>query len=533
MSVAIRSDSEYVVPTYRAATEPSWHHFLHGNVPGHQIDFIYSPEVPQGKLTQQHFSHLARLIKYIEPRPGAGFAFAVGNLSRDDTQHEPGHGGIGLILGLRVRGATDHAGRRDPPFAHGIAGVDREFSAPLLLRSAVSFYHRLLGEPGHEGSGALSRMYSRFAAGGPSSRLEALRSYIGSFADLPELRPSGLSLKWTSRGPPPQKRVVIVHEDDAPFELLAGCAARIASVLYRSDLRWTSITTGREGEIPNGVSIRLVPMQDRGGCEGDSLVLLLDQVPEGEPEIATRLFALSSTEATQTSGSPGRLKLEPERPREALPKGNGQSGASAAECSGRGIAEGTLRDADASIFMVGSAGGPAWSTEHARERHVCEGTIELAPRSRPSGDAAGRTSGRRAVWIGLGIGAALLIPSIVWMVSAGFVEERGAGATDEAAAQGRRPPANLPEEPRSGQEQPNAKGQSDGIEPAKRPPEGEGAGDREPAVGPAHQGDVDSGSITSPSNAPEQPPRAQLTRPSTSPGRQPFGGKKPVWQRKH
>src|SRR4051794_3755164 len=95
---------EHVVPCYRAAEDAPWFHFLHGNVPGHQIDFMYRPEVPQGALSRQHYSHLARLMSYIEPHGGAEYAFAIGNLSRDDTQHEPGHGGVALIFGLRIRG---------------------------------------------------------------------------------------------------------------------------------------------------------------------------------------------------------------------------------------------------------------------------------------------------------------------------------------------------------------------------------------------------------------------------------------------
>src|SRR5262245_52904781 len=96
----------YVIPRYRAATDVTWYHVLHGNVPDHQIDFMYCPEVPQGLLTPTHFSHLARLMKYIEPQAGASLAFAIGNLSRDDTHHEPGHGALGLIFGMRIDGAT-------------------------------------------------------------------------------------------------------------------------------------------------------------------------------------------------------------------------------------------------------------------------------------------------------------------------------------------------------------------------------------------------------------------------------------------
>ena len=87
----------YQIPRYRAADDVTWHHVLHGNIPNHQIDFMYAPEVPQSVLTPTHFSHMTRLMKYIEPQTHASHAFAIGNLSRDDTQHEPGHGALGII----------------------------------------------------------------------------------------------------------------------------------------------------------------------------------------------------------------------------------------------------------------------------------------------------------------------------------------------------------------------------------------------------------------------------------------------------
>src|SRR5262245_37070959 len=89
-----------VVPRYRAQGDVSWYHGLHGNVPRHRIDFMYCPEVPQGPLVPTHFSHLSRLMKHIEPHAGAPHAFAIGNLTRDDTQHAAGHGAIGLIFGV-------------------------------------------------------------------------------------------------------------------------------------------------------------------------------------------------------------------------------------------------------------------------------------------------------------------------------------------------------------------------------------------------------------------------------------------------
>ncbi|MEZ4295607.1 MAG: hypothetical protein R3B70_11575 [Polyangiaceae bacterium] len=127
------ADSErlaYVIPRYRAPADTAFFHFLHGTVPGHQIDFMYCPEVPQGPLKQTHFGHLARLIKYIEPRQGAAYAFALGNLSRDDVQHEPGHGGLAILFALRVPGVTDHAGCDMPP--------TRTASSPSIAPSTTS-----------------------------------------------------------------------------------------------------------------------------------------------------------------------------------------------------------------------------------------------------------------------------------------------------------------------------------------------------------------------------------------------------------
>ncbi|HZF53223.1 MAG TPA: hypothetical protein VE093_31445 [Polyangiaceae bacterium] len=285
----------YAVPTYRAPADACWYHFLHGNVPGHQIDFIYRPEVPQGALLQQHFSHLARIIKYIEPRPGAPCAFAIGNLSRDDTQHEPGHGGVALILGHRMKGATDHAGRRDPPFAHGIAAVNRNLDSEALFASAMAFCRHVIEEPSADDPRALAPMYARFTAASLSERAAVVEAYLEGFADLPRIERSRLSRRWLSRGGPPAKRIVIGYAEDAPFWAIARAATRIAAMLYQSDIRWTSITTGREPDILNGVAIRFVPRREAVTSEPDTLVLQLEQVPEDEPGIAARLFGAVDT----------------------------------------------------------------------------------------------------------------------------------------------------------------------------------------------------------------------------------------------
>jgi hypothetical protein len=277
---------EYVVPSYQAPDGAPWYHFLHGNVPGHEIDFIYRPDVPQGPLTEQHFSHLARLMKDIEPPTRGLYAFAVCNLSRDDTQHEPGHGGVALLFGLRIHGALDHAGRNDPPFAHAIASIDRQLDPTILLESARVFHQRVLGATGPSG---WYPDYVRCATEGPFAARRTLEAYVTSFEDLPPPKPSTMGLKWTSRGARLPKRVVIVHEEDASFESIARCAARIVAMLYQSDLRWTSISNGREADVPNGMSIRFVAQRDLVTDPADS-VHQIHEIPEEEAEIAQKLF---------------------------------------------------------------------------------------------------------------------------------------------------------------------------------------------------------------------------------------------------
>jgi len=289
----------YVVPSYRAPDDTAWYHFLHGNVPGHQIDFIYRAEVPQGPLTRQHFSHLARLMKYIEPQSNERFAFAIGNLSRDDTQYEPGHGGLALIFGLRIRGTVDHAGRQDPPFAHAVAAIDRSLDYTTVIESAVAFHRHVLGAAE---SAEWYRAYVERAESDPAGVPAVLEGYVGRFADLPQPAPSALEAAWLTRGAPQPKRIVLVHDDDVSFGEVAVAAARIASVLYCSDIRWTVISNGREDDVPNGVSIRLLSRSEIG--PGDAAAMHeLSELPNDAAAIASMLFG-----ATPAVTAPARAR---------------------------------------------------------------------------------------------------------------------------------------------------------------------------------------------------------------------------------
>ncbi|MDI1442490.1 hypothetical protein [Polyangium sp. 6x1] len=280
----------YEVPTYKVPYGAAWFHFLHGNVPGHQIDFIYRPQVPQEPLTRQHFSHLSRLVKYIEPRHGSAYAFAIGNLSRDDTQYEPGHGGLALIFGLRIKGAKDHAGRQDPPFCHSAALIDRHLDGEAIYGTAVQFYQKLL--PDEESQAEGSGWYHTYVqhAQNADALLPLLKGYLADFEDLHTPGPSGLSFRWTVENSTPPRRVVIVYPDRVDFATLAYCMARIANVLVESDIKWTAISNGREQDVVGGLTVRFVPRREATAEPADVVLMYLEQVPEDPAEIAAQLF---------------------------------------------------------------------------------------------------------------------------------------------------------------------------------------------------------------------------------------------------
>lgn len=281
----------FVTPRYRGPPGVPWYHFLYGNVPNHQLDFIYSPEVPQGLLAPTHFSHMSRLMKFIEPHSATRHAFAIGNLSRDDSQYEPGRGGLALIVAMRIQGVTDHAGRRDPAFTHGVAAVSRELTRTAVLEATLRF-HRVIG-PDLESNGSSSgfyRNYARWMEQDPPSVPELLSTYVAEFDRMPLLPPSTLSLGWITNEAPQPKRIVIAYDERAPFGAIAHCAAKLGSMLYRSDIRWTAITTGRESDIPGGVTIRLMARNDVTSDDERELVVPMLEVSEDEAEIAQKLF---------------------------------------------------------------------------------------------------------------------------------------------------------------------------------------------------------------------------------------------------
>lgn len=306
----------YQIPRYRAPDDTAFYHFLHGTVPGHQIDFMICPEVPQGALQQTHFGHLTRLIRYIEPRQGATFGFALGNLSRDDVQHEPGHGGVAILFALRVPGVTDHAGRNMPPYAHGIVAVDRSLEYVQLVEAMIRLHRRFIErEDAEHRRGEFYRTYVRIMMQEAPEVAEAfLGNAITEIADIPRPPRSKLGFDFEiDPDAPPPARIHVVHEDSESFSTLAHYAALMGAALYRSNVKWTSITTGREIDIAGGTSVCFVPASEEHTVRGP--VHRLDDLPEDEGELILRLFgARRRTPQVPAPRQGWREKLAAHRP---------------------------------------------------------------------------------------------------------------------------------------------------------------------------------------------------------------------------
>lgn len=431
----------YAVPRYRAPDDAVWYHVLHGNVPGHQLDFMYSAEVPQGPLTQTHFGHLARLLKYIEPRERAPYAFALGNLSRDDVQHEPGHGGLAIIFGLRVEGVVDHVGRTMPSYAHGVVAIDRALDTITLLDAASMFHRRVLDDGAEQASQSFYRAYAHAVRHAPETVEELLRRYIAVFDALPRPRRSDLTWDWVADEASLPARITVVHDDDDSFGAIAHTAAKLGALLYRSNIKWTTISSGREFDIAGGLSIRFVRASE-ASVDPAGLVVPLDEVPDDEADIASMLFGAKPRGAAAPAARVGWRKQRAARqisspdPDAAPP-------------------------ASAPAAILPATPSPPSPPIHASERSV---DVGLAPKP------------RRHVWIGVGAGTASVcaIAALVAMTS-----------SLSTRAPARDPTSSAVSSPASAASPPEMAPIDAPAPPAAAtaaPPEGSGADTRSPAT---------------------------------------------------
>jgi len=351
--------AKYHVPEYKIEPHEVWFHFLHGNVPGHQIDFMYRPEVPQPPLTRQHFSHLTRVVKYIEPRPATAYSFAITNLSRDDNQHEPGHGGVAFVFGLRINGVRDHAGRQDPPFCHAAALIDRQLDAATLHHIAVQFHKKLLPveESEVEGSGWYRSQYVPHAEN-PAHLEIILKSYLNDFDDLYAPGPSRQTWRWSVDGVTVPRRVTIVYPDRVDFPTLAACMARITEVLLESNLKWTAVSNGREQDVTGGLTVRFVPRREATEATADEVLLYLEHVPDQPADIAAHLF-----NAYEVNASPRLSRLPPPPSALTRPAATPESG----RTNGAGHYGSNGANGANGVYGANQSAAKPWERNDARE----------------------------------------------------------------------------------------------------------------------------------------------------------------------
>jgi len=287
---------------YQPTPGEHWYHVLFGHVPRFQMDFILRPELPCRKFRPQHFAHLGPQIKFLSPAVGHKYALAIGNLSSNDTQHVAGRGGLSLIVSTRVTDLRDHAQRESPVFAHGLIAIDEPLEAARLGLAAESFIDRVLDDG--------LRFYHGYYSSGQADNFERVYGYIRSLRELPA--PDGADAAsvecYSSEEPPPYNQILIDCRG-VDTRQIVQLAARLGVILYRTNLKWATVTTGIEEFEPKlylgedyGIAVRLVcgtvstdelERQIRSAGAGSRAVLFsFADLRTADSELGSQLFGL-------------------------------------------------------------------------------------------------------------------------------------------------------------------------------------------------------------------------------------------------
>ncbi|HNN90785.1 MAG TPA: hypothetical protein PKI03_00890 [Pseudomonadota bacterium] len=294
---------------YEPVAGDGWYHVLFGHVPRYQMEFILRPELPWRKFRPQHFAHLGPQIKFLTPSAGQSFALAIGNLSSNDTQHIPGRGGLSILVSTRVSDLRDHAQRESPVFAHGLIAIDEPLQIAEMTRVVSEFTHHVLTDG--------LRFYRNYYTSGDAGNFERVHGYIRSLRDLnqnadsadPVAEGTDDAFVQYVRNDPPLYNHIFIDCRRADQASIIALAARLGVLLYRSNLKWSLVTTGSEpfevrqhNGVDFGIGVRLL-------CDGvpddaieryvrdaseQSKVALLDygDLPDEDLLLVSRLFGV-------------------------------------------------------------------------------------------------------------------------------------------------------------------------------------------------------------------------------------------------
>lgn len=274
---------------YPVSADARWLHYLHGNVPGHQLDWICRPARGAGKATPQHVQHLLDLIQ-IHDVPTAGeFSLTLGNLSLKDSTWRPGHGAIGLVLHFRLPQSVDHGGRRNPRFVHAAALVDHPVTGNLLESAVRTLLSATVGDR-EAPDRPVDTWYARYLACPDEAEASAvLTAYLASFGPLPLGPISRQDSTWTlmeGAGLPREVRVACGTRPDGRWEAVLHAMCGLAAVLYHSNVPWGAITTSTRSRGGDEGLVLRFSFEGPSG-RGGELPIDFDDLPS-EPDVLAR-----------------------------------------------------------------------------------------------------------------------------------------------------------------------------------------------------------------------------------------------------
>lgn len=311
-----------------------WGYGLHGNVPGHQLDWIQRQGLEAVGLRPHQLAQLLTLIRdYDVPSPSRA-TLTIGNLSRDVMKQGPGRDELALLWHFRVASRRDHGGRVNPRLV--LTGVHPGAALSVEgLADAATYGLSVTRAGAASGHRAVDEWYGRY--------VDAVRSgsavaplFAELFARL--LREAGSRSQPRDEGwaradalevPP---RLLVLCEDELAPEA-TRFMAQVAHMLSRSTLRWHSVTTCRAvNHLEEGLVVQVLPEHERrpqrlpvvrladlganSAVAAQALLGLVPQVPERFVPISvlSRAQSASSDDTPSPQDSASESVPAPRRP---------------------------------------------------------------------------------------------------------------------------------------------------------------------------------------------------------------------------